>query len=358
MRRIIRNGTVTLEYVTSTTNSAGVTYYYFRRPRGPRVPLGTDPGSSEFMRRYLDAKDAAPARRSRAEPGSIAAVVEAVKASPKWKTFSDSYRGPMDRHFSQIVADYGAAPIAGLRAYHIEKNIEPLTPSVARHRLKAWSLICRLAKRQRWSGINAASGVERPAVPKTDGFLPWSIDDVGAFRARWPIGTIQRRAFELLYWTAARTNDAVRLCPTMIDSDGVLTFTQSKTGAPANVPWHCALPDWAQGMEPDRQYLHASLADGVFTFLETDTGKARSIKGLSNLITAAAKEAGLTDRTAHGLRKSRLNRIAEASATSQAIMAWGGHSSLKEADVYIRHAERRLVIMGTEQKREKRSERQ
>ncbi|SHM20561.1 hypothetical protein SAMN05444389_10518 [Paracoccus solventivorans] len=55
-------------------------------------------------------------------------------------------------------------------------------------------------------------------------------------RAHWKIGTVQRAAFELLYWTAARTNDAVTLGPRNVGPNGILTFQQSKTGGIAYVP--------------------------------------------------------------------------------------------------------------------------
>lgn len=59
---------------------------------------------------------------------------------------------------------------------------------------------------------------------------------------------------------------------------------------------------------------------------------------------------GLTDKTAHGLRKYRLTTIAEAGGSAHAIMAWGGHKSLDEVAHYTRAAEMKRLISGTEQK--------
>jgi len=342
---------VTLKYVTQTTNTSGKTYYYFRRPRGKRIPLGIDPpGSAAFLERYSAALSDGPAAQPRTKQGSIAAVIEAFHASTKWTTYSASYKGTLDRHFHSINQAYGTAPIAGLRDRHIAKDIEQLAPHAARNRMKAWRTITAMAKSRGWAEGNAARDVTTVAPPKTDGHRPWPVEAIEMYRAHWAYGTPQRRAMELLYWSAARTIDAVRLSPAMVAADGILTFTQIKTKAKAHVPWTCPLPHWADGFEIDRAHLMAALRDGVFTYLETDAGKARTRKGLSNVISDGAKAANLIGLTAHGLRKSRLNRIAEASGTSQAIMAWGGHTSLQEAEEYIRGANRKLVISGTEQK--------
>jgi site-specific recombinase XerC len=35
------------------------------------------------------------------------------------------------------------------------------------------------------------AGIANPSAPKSDGFTPWSIEDIAAYEARWPIGTRQ-----------------------------------------------------------------------------------------------------------------------------------------------------------------------
>lgn len=134
---------------------------------------------------------------------------------------------------------------------------------------------------------------------------------------------MQHLCMELLYWTSARTIDAVALSPAMVGADGVLTFTQAKTGGKAYVPWTCALPSWAEPFETDRQYVTACIEAGRFTYLEAQ-GKARSRKGLSNVISGGASKAGLVNLSAHGLRKARLTAIAEAAGSASAVMPWDG----------------------------------
>jgi integrase len=72
-----------------------------------------------------------------------------------------------------------------------------------------------------------------------------------------------------------------------------------------------------------------------------------------NILTAqrwyAAIKAGIDGKSAHGLRKYRLTRIAEAGGSAHAITAWGGHASLSEVERHTRTAARKALIVGTEQ---------
>lgn len=286
-----------------------------------------------------------PAARRRGAAGSIAATWAAFKATEGFKGFSAVYRQQMTSHAERACADYGGAPIADLRARHIRADIEKLKPHPANHRLKWWRLICTYAFDRNLSKVVATDGVKKPKAPPAAHYPPWDADEVAAYRNRWPIGTSGRLAFELLYWTAARTNDAVRLAPPMVGADGLLTFRQSKTGGPAHVPWTSPLPEWAAGWEEDRAILHQCLRGcRGFTYLETQ-GKVRSVKGLGNIIVDGAGAAGFK-KTAHGLRATRLTLIAEAGGSAHAIMAWGGHVSLSEAEKYTTKVDRKRVLQG------------
>lgn len=136
----------------------------------------------------------------------------------------------------------------------------------------------------------------------------------------------------------------------MVGRDGILAFRQQKTGGHAYVPWSCPLPDYAMGLDADRQLMHAALAclAGHMTFLPTRTGRPRSVKAISNDVSADARAAGLVNRSAHGLRKSRAIALAEAGATAHQIGAWTGHESLAEITHYTRAVDRRRAVMGTE----------
>ena len=84
------------------------------------------------------------------------------------------------------------------------------TPAAARHFVEA------LRGLFRWlveSGLVASDPTAGITVvkPKSDGFAVWTQDDEARFRARWPLGTRERVAFEVLRQTGLRRGDAVRV---------------------------------------------------------------------------------------------------------------------------------------------------
>lgn len=281
-------------------------------------------------------------RRAPVVAGSIAAAVRDLIASQWLRDKSLTYQGLIRRHAEDIAQRYGPAKIKAVAARHIDADLEKFDANPANDRLKVWRALLSHAR----VTPNPAMEVKRRAV-RVEGFAAWDSDDIALFRAHWHIGTVQRAAFELLFWTAARTNDAVMLGPRNVGPDGILTFRQSKTGGFSYVPWSNPLPDYAEAWKDERQAVKDALAHlkGGQTFLAV-AGRERSIKGLGNLISEAARDAKLTDRTAHGLRKARLTAIAEAGGSSHAIMAWGGHASLAEVEHYTRAAEKRRLVSG------------
>lgn len=350
MRRAISGGTVTLPNIQIQRRN-GKEYVYHRktRKRLPDLPF-SDP---EFLKVYLQEESATAKPRVRARAGTIAAVVEAFKASDLLLSKSPDYQRPIRSHCEAISEEYGKGKFSDLRPAHIQSDIDLLEPNPANARRKAWRLLCKFAKQSGIVSIDPSNGVEGKTPPKTDGHVPWEPELIEAYCERWKIGTTQRLAFEILYWTGARVSDAVKLCPTHVGRDGILTYTQAKTKNPAHVPWTSQLPDWAHGWEYDRKMLHAAIGavpHKGFTFLETIQNKARSKKGLSNLISDAVGALKVSGRSAHGLRENRLMMIAERGASAHAIMAWGGHVTLAEAQDYTRQAEKKLVLIGGEQR--------
>ncbi|MFN3527206.1 MAG: tyrosine-type recombinase/integrase, partial [Paracoccus sp. (in: a-proteobacteria)] len=183
------------------------------------------------------------------------------------------------------------------------------------------------------------------------GHPAWTDLDIEQFRARWRIGSMQRLCFELLFWTGARISDAVMIGTGMVGRDGVLQFTQKKTGEPAFVPWTCAPPAYARHMLTDRKLMHAALdarSEKHMTFLATAQGRTRSSKALGHVVSEAALTAKV-GKSAHGLRKARAKALAEAGATVHQIAAWTGHITLEEVEHYTREANRRAAVRGREQ---------
>lgn len=347
MPRQVRANTVTLKHV-QTVQRGGKTYRYLRLPGQPRIKLpDLPPDHPEFLAAYIEASRAAP-KSIRAQAGSIAAAIESAMRSAAYLDLSQGYRAILRRHLEAIREQAEDAMMRHLRAGDIQADLEPLTPVQARDRMKAWRFLCGQSLGKTISS-DPSEGVRRPDAPKLKGHEPWTADHIEAFRKRWEIGTVARAAMELLFWTGARRSDVVMIGKGMVDRAGVLIFRQAKTGEEAYVPWTCALPDHAKEGEADREMMHAALkaiSTGHMTFLATKQG-TRSSNAVGNLISDAAEKSGF-NRSAHGLRKSRAIWLAERGASAHQIGAWTGHQSLAEITHYIKRADRRKAVMGTD----------
>lgn len=341
---------MSLKHVQTVTRGSKV-YRYLRLPGRPRMPLpDLPPDDPAFLAAYAAALKAAPVR-TRATAGTVRAVCETYLRSDRHKQHSAGYRRIVLRHVDAIRAQADDAMIRDLKAAHIQDDLRVLTPIQARDRMKTWRLICGHALDLNLIASDPSQGVRRPPPLRHTGHPAWTRDQIEAYRAHWPIGTVQRATMELAYWTGARIGDAVRVGPGHLGRDGVLTFRQGKTADLAHVPWTNALPSHAAAMEPDRAMMHAAIAavsTGHMTFLATRKGTTRSEKAAGHLISRAAALAGF-DRSAHGLRKSRAIALAEAGANPLQIGAWTGHRSLSEVAHYVEESDRKRHVMGTEQ---------
>ncbi|QFT47840.1 site-specific tyrosine recombinase XerD [Roseivivax sp. THAF40] len=340
MRRHIRSERVKLPRVHRVTRN-GVVYKYHRATRA-ELPRDVPEDHPTFLNAWSteEARGAAERSDPKAPAGTIAAGCQSYLASRSYLDLSDGYRALVRRHVDAINKRAGQAKMAHLLPRHVETDIEPLTPAVASHRLKAWRKLSGYWKKRGWVESDFAQAATGKPIPKTEGHREWTIEDVAAFRTRWPEGTPQRFAFELLQWTGARASDVVRLGPGMIKR-GMLTFRQQKTKGEVFVPWSFA----PAGLETDHAALMAVMPNvSHMVFLVTVSGKARSHKAFSSWFADAARAAALDGLSAHGLRKYRLNALAEAGKSVLQMQAWCGHATLSEIEHYTRRAQRRTAF--------------
>ncbi|MDO5621823.1 MAG: tyrosine-type recombinase/integrase [Paracoccus sp. (in: a-proteobacteria)] len=326
----------------------------YHRATGIRLPDGIPETHPDFVAAWAKCEAGTyhpPAKPGTVARGSLAAACIAFKGSAAIRGQSRSHRAALIRHTEAIMTDYGHVSLQSIKARHIAADLAKLAGTRPLARLNAWKRIMRHAVAIGLINDDPTATVKRPTLPKTSGYIVWSADDLARYRARWPISSVQRAGFELLLWTGARTVDAVKIGRQHIDRDGILTFRQSKTGGPAYIPWTAPLPAWAEAWADERRQMIEALQclTGGLTFLHTAQNRPRTPQGLSRIISLAARAAGLTDRTAHGLRKARLTMIAEAGGSAHAIMAWGGHASLTEAQHYTQTADAKRLVTGAEQ---------
>jgi hypothetical protein len=343
MRRGVRN--VTLRYIKTVTKPSGLVLRYLRHPGADLIRLpGGAMESPEFLAAYAAAMIRAreQARAQGYDPATVAGSISDYLRSEAFQRLSEATRRAHRRHLTAVQAKGYTALMADLAAKHIAADLRTLGPFPGLARLKAWRAFTKWATRQGRLAADPARAVLRPDLPKSGGFPRWTEAEVEAFRARWPQGTAERLAFEVLCWTGAGAKDASRLGPGMVRG-GALQFGRSKTGVPFTVPV-ATLPAWATGMAEDwRHFLTAIHGHPHMTWIITEAGASRSHKAFSAWFAERARMAGV-GKSAHGLRKFRAVALTEAGATKDQRKAWLGHLSDAESDFYAKGADQRAVL--------------
>ncbi|MBY6160006.1 tyrosine-type recombinase/integrase [Mameliella alba] len=324
--------------------------YYFRRAGEKPVPMpDARPQSDTFRRAWVAVIEGAPVTKSpaiRPPTGSIAAGVRAYMASDHFLSLAASTRATWRRSLEDIERRYGKAKLADLLPRHIRTDLARLGANPANNRLKIWRALGRYWVDAALREEDPAQGLRKRTAPATDGHTVWTDDDIAAFRLRWPIGSTQRLALELLVQTGAARIDVVALGPGMVGRDGWLTYRRAKSGSQAVVPWSCTPPDWFR----PSPFLFACLEQAPYqmTWLCTAKGHTRSDKAFGSWFAKAARDADLPrGRTAHGIRKWRAVDMAERGATTEQRMAILGHESASEAAHYSKSAELKKIVSGT-----------
>lgn len=329
--------------------SGNVRFYY--RPKGQKGTPMPDlpPNHPEFLAAYARAAGAAAPRRP-ATSGSLAVAVQGYLKSDVFLVgLKESTRTVRRRMLDDISDRYGHGRVVDLRSKHVEADLTRLSGHVRNNRLKVWRAFGKWLA-DAYSMDDPSAAARKAPVAASDGHVPWSEPEIEAFRNHWPIDSRERLAFEIIYWTGARISDAMRLGPGNVDRDGWLSFRQQKTNGEVAIPFDRDLPEFAEDMSGDLTMLHDALnaREGRhLTWIVTAHGTSRSVKAAGQWFAAKARLAGVKQRSAHGLRKSRARALAEAGGTSAQIGAWTGHESLSEIERYIRNFSKRKALSST-----------
>lgn len=185
--------------------------------------------------------------------------------------------------------------------------------------------------------VDPTAGV-KVVKAKTEGFAVWTEEDIAAFRQRWPLGTRERVAFEVLFATGLRRGDAVKVGRPHL-RDGVIRITTEKTGERVAVAAAAEL-------------LEAITAGpiGEMTFIAGQRGKPMVKEAFATWFRKVCDAAGLKGKSAHGIRK--------AAATADALAGWSdaeldakfGWTGRRMASLYTRGANRERLSLAAAQR--------
>lgn len=218
--------------------------------------------------------------------------------------------------------------------------------SAANNRLKVWRALCRWRVDAGLIEFDPARDVRPRSTPDSDGHSPWIASDVLKFRKKWPVGSPQRLAMELMFHTGAAICDVVKIGPGNI-KDGWLSCRRGKSKTMCTCSMTAIWPHYF----PRSHDLTAciEMAPRGLTYLCTPQGHPRSAKSATQWFSEAANTVKLeAGKTAHGIRKHLAVTMTERGATPEQRMAILGHDTTRQTQEYSKSANARRIISGTE----------
>jgi integrase len=338
---------VRLKHVTADQDRHGNVRYYFRK-RGlkAKTRLPGLPGAEEFMRAYeaLLAGNPLPAPKGqkpllgKADATSLRWLFQQYLACPEFKVLDKKTRSSRNgvlQTISQLPiseghsSKIGDVPFAELTSKNIRRirDRKAEFPQAANSWLKSLKVVFKWAVAAEHCEHDPAKDV--PKIKKFSvGHHAWSMQEIAQYEAAYPIGTMERLALALLLYTGQRVSDIILFGPQHISND-VLRFTQVKNRN--RKPVTLALP-----VLPALMKIIAATPSGHLTFVVTTHGQPFSAEQFSRRFSAWCTAAGLSECTAHGLRKAGATFAAENGATAAQLKAIFGWAQLAQADVYTR----------------------
>jgi integrase len=166
------------------------------------------------------------------------------------------------------------------------------------------------------------------------GATPWTAADLARFREVHPPGTMPHLWLTLQAFTGCRVGDALwlgRECEVTIDGVPHLHWQPRKKGsAPVTIP---LLP-------PLWRATRAQKVIGAAYVLSDHGRPFKSPDSLRNAVRRWCDDAGLTERSSHGIRKALAEMLAELGCTEMQIMAVLAHTQPKTSAIYTKGANR------------------
>lgn len=317
--------------VSRQTDRHGKVRYRLRKGHGVDVYLPGDYGSLEFRTAYETALSGQrKLRPSKVEPGSLAHVIARYLASPRYTDLSDSRKRSLRRELDWLRDQAGTLPAARFENKHVEALMDRKSgPSAANQVKKNLGMLFKFAAQKGiLRSVNEAARLAYKRKTNTEGYHTWTEEEVNRFLAFHGPGTKARLALLIFRCTGASRQDAARMGRENI-VNGRIRYARGKTGVVADLP---ILPELREELDrlPPEQFL----------FLTSEQGRAYAVESLGNWFKKQCLAAGITEGSAHGLRKSGATRLAEAGATEWEIASFLAHKDTKAAAVYVRKANR------------------
>lgn len=313
----------------------GQDVYYYRLGDGPRTRINFAHGTKEFWAEYerLRAGGDRPVPE-RIDRKSLGWLLAEYQRSPHWLNLKA--RRQREATYRRVIETDGDYPFAEVTRTHIEKamakRLEEGMPGLANSFLAHMRVMFEWAVDNGYLTTNPCWKIRKLKIPKNDGFRLWSEGELEQFRRHFPVGTLQRLAFDILHYTGLRRSDAIRLGPKHVAADGSIEIRAQKNEEISN-----------SVMTPELMTSINAAWKGGDTFLVTDKFKRPFADAASFGVWFwyQCRKAGLDGLSAHGIRKATATAAASAGATPYDLMGMFGWTSVKTAMLYTEKVNRK-----------------
>lgn len=331
--------------VRPVSDRHGKIRYRFRRKGYASAYLAGEPGTAEFHRSYaaiIEGKriEPQPVKSPRkVAPHSLDDLFARMKAGTKWQKKAPQTQLVQSRILERFLdrrgksgRRYGERPVADVTVAWLDRIFATMadTPAAANVLRKTLSGLMDHAGKINWRHDNPVRLTDSYA--EGEGHPDWSEADIAQYRATHPLGTMARLTLELALNTAARRCNVATLTRDDI-REGRITIDHAKGNNVATVP---LLPT-------TRAALDALPAAPIKHLVVTQFGKPFTVAGLGNRMRKWCDEAGLRNRSMHGLRKAVSRRIAESGGTDAQGKAITGHKKDGTFAYYRASADRAVL---------------
>lgn len=319
--------------------------WYVRKGHGPRIRIRAEFGSNDFWAEYRAALEGAPKPTKAGKTNTLHWALDRYRHSSAWAALSNATRRQRENIYRAVIKSAGSVAVKEITDQTIRDGRErrAKTPHAANNFLKAMRSFFAWAVDETILAHDPTKGI-RMLVGENDayGFHTWTQEELERFEARWPIGTRERLAFDLLLYTGFRRGDAVRIGKQNV-SDGVITIETEKQNRRSKERILVSIP-----ILPPLAASIAATKTGDMVYLVTDAGLPWVKESFGNWFRDACREAQCPG-SAHGLRKAGASRVAEAGGTERELMAIFGWTTGKMATHYTRTADRKRLARGAAQ---------
>lgn len=304
--------------------------WYVRVGNGPRVRLKAPFGSPEFKGEYDAALTGKPITAPRSpSKDTLRWLWLRYCETQAWLKLSELTRRQRKNVMRRVLEACGDMPLSEMTDDHITsgRDSRAATPSMARHFVFTMRGLFSWAVEAKHMTVDPTKDIEA-FKPPTDGFAIWTDEEIERFQAAYPLGTRERLAFDVLFYTGLRKGDAVVVGRQHLKG-GVLTIKTQKTGETVSIR---VTPELAKS-------IAAGPTSKDMAFI-AHSGAHKMTPGSFGIWFRRVCTAAGCPGTAHGLRKALATRLANRGATEKQLEALFGWRGGGMASLYTRKADR------------------